>query len=145
MKKIKYVVVFLIGLFIILEFCIFPPLSAQIKHGTFIYPELIENKKTDMLESVKVNENVFVGNWMNEVGTVFVFGRDGIGTISGYNIWVETTMEFPFTYEHTDKTVTMTGIDIDGDLIVSKYNYELDGNILKLEMDNHETWYLIKQ
>ena len=145
MTKIKYIVVFLIGLFIVLEFCIFPSLSAQIKHGTFIYPELIENKKTDMLESVTINENVFVGHWMDNLGTSYEFNRDGTGTISGYNVWIEITMDFPFIYKYTDKTITMTGIDIDGNLIESKYNYKLTDNMLKLEMDNHKPWYLIKQ
>lgn len=140
MIKMKYVFVFLIGLVLILEFCIFPPLSAQIKHGSFVYPELIENKKTDMLENIKVNENIFAGNWMREMSINMMFNSDGTGTI--YN----TRASMPFTYSYTDTTITITGLDFfDGDLIESKYNYELDGNILKLKDENNKEWYLIRQ
>lgn len=145
MSKIKYVFVILIGMIIILEFFSFPSLSDQIRHDKFIYPQMIEDKKTDILESIKINDNVFVGYWMDNVGTSYEFKRDGTGTISGYNMWVETTMDFPFIYKHTDKTITITGIDIYGDLIESKYNYKLRGNMLEFEMDNHEPWYLIRQ
>jgi len=115
MGNIKYVIVLLIGIFIILEFCIFPPFSAQIKHDNFIYPQQIEDKIVDIQQSVKTNENVFVGQWMNNIGFIFTFKSDG------------------------------TGIGIDGDLFTSTERYELNNNILKLKAENNKEWYLIRQ
>jgi len=143
-SKIKYVVVLCVIVLITLEFIVFPSLSAQIKSGRFIYPQLIETEKDKIFNSIKVNENVLAGTWMDESGTQYLFKRDGTGTVSGYNIWVETTTTLPFTYDYDEKTVTITRISlINGDLIVSKIGYEVDGNVLKM-IDGESEKYFIR-
>lgn len=57
MIKMKYVFVFLIGILILLEFCIFPPLSAQIKHNSYTYQDEINNCVSYITSEYNTYEN----------------------------------------------------------------------------------------
>ena len=64
-RKIKYVIVLCVIVLITLEFIVFPSLSAQIKSGRIIYPQLIENQKTDLFNNfnmLRVEDKLYVGD-----------------------------------------------------------------------------------
>lgn len=145
-NKIKYLIIGMVGMLILLEFCVFPSLSTQIKTGNIIYSDLIKEYNYKILDSVKIQQNVFIGNWRSGSGAYFVFSDGGSGTIT-YDVLIDYTAEKPISYEYDENIITITHIGVISEkLIIDTYNYKLDGNILTLEhVENGEISYLIKQ
>jgi len=143
--KIKCLIICIIGILIMLEFCVSPSLSTQIKNGNIVYLDLIKEQDYNNFDDLKPQKNIFVGDWRSG-GTVFVFRDDGTGTVT-VAVLIDYTEHVPFTYEYNEKQITVTGIDImSGELVHDVYNYELDGNILKFEYEKSgKILYLIKQ
>lgn len=96
---IGLIVIFIIILFV-LEFMIFPPLSAQIKHDTFTYQDKIDEYFKQHEENIEIQneQNKFFGTWGAGFGVDFVFERNGVGRMYGGTLG-DVNIEIPFTYQ----------------------------------------------
>jgi len=153
-KSVKYLTLTVLIILFVLEFVIFPPLSAQIKHGTFVYQDVFDeyfNQHEENIEILKKEnilkseENKFIGTW-GSGGAKFIFKRNGIGTVSGHAL-VDYYIEIPFTYQLGEQnTIEITGESWNKEgFSTDVYYYEFDNNKLSLiPQDGGKGMYLIK-
>lgn len=143
----KYLTLTVLIILFVLEFVIFPPLSAQIKHDSFVYQDMFDEYFNQHEENIEIQneQNKFIGTW-GSVGGKFIFKRNGIGTFSGY-LLSDYHVEIPFTYQIGEQnTIEITGESWNKEgFSTDVYYYEFDNNKLSLiPQDGGNGIYLIK-
>lgn len=146
-KSLKYLTLLIISILFILEFVIFPPLSAQIEYGSFTYQTEFETyiSKIGGNVEIKSNENKFIGTWGTQYNGRVIFKYGGIGTINGYMLWIDEIVETPFTYKIiNENTMEMTVEGNNGfDTGLLYYEFGDSGNTLTIKAKK-ENLYLIR-
>jgi len=134
----------------VLEFVIFPPLSAQIKHDTFTYQDKIDEYFKQHEENIEIQneQNKFIGTWGAGFGVKIVFKRNGVGRMYG-GTFENVDIEIPFTYQFGEQnTIEITAnnpLSRDEGFSTDVYYYKFDNNKLSLiPQDGGKGMYLIK-